>query len=58
MAASADTEYEVVRGIDYPPNKRKEPGQTVKASELPDSAAKWLLEGGAIKRKRKKAAKK
>ena len=38
--------YTALVGIDYPPNKRIEAGQTV--SDLPGSSAKWLLAEGYI----------
>jgi hypothetical protein len=38
--------YRVLRGIDYPPNKRAEAGQVV--TDLPATAIAWLLEDGAI----------
>ena len=40
------TQYRVLQGIDYPPNKRAEAGQVV--SDLPPQAIKWLLESNAI----------
>jgi len=38
--------YRVLKGIDYPPNKRVEAGQTV--SDLPPTAISWLLEHNII----------
>ena len=38
--------YRVLQGIDYPPNKRAEVGDTV--DDLPANAVKWLLDTGAI----------
>lgn len=43
----ADNEYTILQGIDYPPNKRAEAGQTV--SDLPKEAISWLLKSGIIK---------
>ena len=40
------TQYRVLQGIDYPPNKRAEAGDVV--NDLPASSVKWLLEVGAI----------
>lgn len=41
-------EYEVLIGINYPPNKRAEPGDVV--TDLPYGSKTQLLELGAIKR--------
>jgi predicted secreted protein len=41
--------FEVIDGIDFPPNQRREPGQTVTSDELPDTSVSWLLESGHIK---------
>ena len=41
-------EYEVLIGINYPPNKRAEPGDIV--TDLPYGSKTTLLEAGAIKR--------
>lgn len=41
-------EYEVLIGINYPPNKRAEPGDIV--TDLPYGTKTLLLELGAIKR--------
>jgi hypothetical protein len=38
--------YRVLKGIDYPPNKRAEAGAIVE--DLPATAIKWLLEFGII----------
>jgi hypothetical protein len=38
--------YRVLQGIDYPPNKRAEAGDTVE--DLPAASIKWLTEIGAI----------
>lgn len=38
--------YKVLVGIDYPPNKRAEPGDIV--DDLPSRSIKWLREGGMI----------
>lgn len=38
--------YKVLVGIDYPPNKRAEPGDIV--DDLPSRSIKWLREGGII----------
>ena len=43
----ANKMYEVLAGIDYPPNKRAEAGDQV--SDLPESAIPWLLSSGIIK---------
>ena len=40
-------EYEVLAGIDYPPNKRAEAGEIV--SDLPKDSIPWLLSSGIIK---------
>ncbi|WP_411721492.1 hypothetical protein [Mycetocola sp.] len=40
-------EYEVLIGINYPPNKRAEPGDVV--TDLPYGSKALLLEVGAIK---------
>lgn len=47
--------YRVLQGIDYPPNKRAEAGQTV--SDLPATSISWLLEIGAIEDASKPAKK-
>lgn len=41
-------EYEVLIGINYPPNRRAEPGDIV--TDLPYGSKTLLLEAGAIKR--------
>ena len=41
-----NTEFEVLIGLDYPPNKRAEVGDVV--SDLPKESISWLLEMGAI----------
>lgn len=43
----AKFEYEVLVGIDYPPNNRVEAGDIV--SDLPKDSIAWLLESGIIK---------
>jgi len=43
----ANKKYEVLAGIDYPPNKRAEAGDLV--SDLPETAIPWLLSSGIIK---------
>lgn len=43
----AKFEYEVLAGIDYPPNKRAEIGDIV--TDLPKDSIAWLLESGIIK---------
>ena len=48
-------QYRVLQGIDYPPNKRAEIGETV--SDLPAASIKWLLEIGAIEDSSKPAKK-
>jgi hypothetical protein len=45
--------YRVLKGIDYPPNKRAEAGAIVE--DLPATAIKWLLEDGIIEDANKKA---
>ena len=40
------TQYRVLTGIDYPPDKRAESGTIV--SDIPEKSAKWLLEQGLI----------
>jgi hypothetical protein len=40
------TQYKVLTGIDYPPDKRAEAGSIV--SDLPEKSAKWLLDQGLI----------
>jgi hypothetical protein len=45
--------YRVLKGIDYPPNKRAEAGAIVE--DLPATAIKWLLEDGIIEDASKKA---
>ena len=47
--------YRVLKGIDYPPNKRAEAGQVV--TDLPATAIAWLLEDGAIEDSSKPAKK-
>ena len=42
----AKTEYKVLKGIDYPPNKRAEIGAIV--SDLPKESTSWLLASGVI----------
>jgi hypothetical protein len=42
----AKNEYRVLRGIDYPPNKRAEIGAIV--SDLPKESVSWLLASGII----------
>ncbi len=42
----AVAKYQVVVGVDYPPNKRAEAGDIV--DDLPTSAVKWLKEQGLI----------
>lgn len=43
----AKFEFEVLAGIDYPPNKRAEAGSIV--SDLPKDSIPWLLESGIIR---------
>jgi hypothetical protein len=45
-------QYRVLKGIDYPPNKRAEVGDVV--TDLAPSSIKWLLEVGAIEDVNKK----
>lgn len=40
------TQYKVLTGIDYPPDKRAEKDTLV--SDIPEKSAKWLLEQGLI----------
>ena len=40
------TQYRVLTGIDYPPDKRAESGTIV--SDIPEKSAKWLLDQGLI----------
>jgi hypothetical protein len=40
------TQYRVLVGIDYPPNKRAEAGTLV--SDIPEKSAKWLIDQGLI----------
>ena len=47
--------YRVLKGIDYPPNKRAEVGDSV--DDLPANAIKWLLEIEAIEDSSKPAKK-
>jgi hypothetical protein len=47
--------YRVLKGVDYPPNKRAEEGQVV--NDLPANAISWLLEIGAIEDSSKPAKK-
>jgi hypothetical protein len=42
----AKNEYRVLRGIDYPPNKRAEIGAIV--SDLPKESISWLRASGVI----------
>jgi hypothetical protein len=44
----AKNDYLVLKGIDYPPNKRAEAGEVV--SDLPKDSIPWLLESGIIER--------
>lgn len=39
-------QYRAVVGIDYPPNKRAEAGDTI--SDLPEKSVAWLLDSGFI----------
>lgn len=48
MAGRAKSKFVVVSGVDYPPNKRAEPGDVV--DDLPAKSVQWLLECGAIRR--------
>lgn len=47
--------YKVLKGIDYPPNKRVEIGDTV--SDLPTNSIAWLLKDEAIEDLNKPAKK-
>jgi hypothetical protein len=49
------TQYRVLTGIDYPPDKRAESGTIV--SDIPEKSAKWLLEQGLIETSDGKAKK-
>ena len=52
-------EYRVNVGIDFPPEQRREAGDTVTADELPDTSLKWLVADGHLTEiKSKKAPKK
>lgn len=42
------TKYRVLTGLDYPPNKRAEPGDVV--DDLPGKSIKWLLEQGHVEK--------
>lgn len=44
----AKSQYKVLTGIDYPPNKRAEAGDIV--DDIPKSSVSWLIEAGAIER--------
>jgi hypothetical protein len=46
MSNKEKQEYTVVRGINYPPSRRAEPGDVV--SDIPTISIGWLLEGGII----------
>lgn len=46
MAKPTGARYRVLKGINYPPDKRAEPGDTV--TDLPGVDIKWLVECGAI----------
>jgi hypothetical protein len=48
------TEYKVLQGIDYPPNKRAEAGDIV--SDLPKESISWLISSGVIERIGKESA--
>jgi hypothetical protein len=39
--------YEVLRGLDYPPHRRAEPGDI--RDDLPPESIPWLLDQGAIR---------
>ena len=39
-------EYQVLIGLNYPPDKRAEPGDVV--DDLPQKSVSWLLEQGYI----------
>lgn len=41
-----DAEGRPVRGIDYPPGRRAEPGDVV--GDLPAKSVRWLLSAGII----------
>lgn len=41
-----NVEYKVLKGLDYPPNKRAEVGDVV--SDLPKESISWLVSGGYI----------
>jgi len=49
------TQYRVLVGIDYTPDKRAEAGTLV--SDLPEKSAKWLLDQGLIELSDGKSAK-
>ena len=46
MVASA--KYRVLVGINYPPDRRAEPGEIL--ADIPGQSIKWLVDSGAIER--------
>lgn len=46
-----NSSYKILKGINYPPNKRAEIGATV--SDLPKESIPWLLASGVIKEETK-----
>lgn len=47
--ADADVEYLVLDGINFPPDDtRRDRGQRVKASELPEKSLHWLVRDGHL----------
>lgn len=48
-------QYRVVRGLNYPPDRRAEPGDIV--DDLPAKSVPWLLKDGDIEKVEPKAAK-
>lgn len=46
LGKSAKPQYRVNVGINYPPDRRAEPGDVV--DDIPGSSVAWLLEDGVI----------
>lgn len=46
-----NSSYKILKGINYPPNKRAEIGATV--SDLPKESIPWLLASGVIQEETK-----
>lgn len=47
MAEAKQKKYRVLAGLDYPPDRRAEPGDVV--DDLVPSSIGWLVKGGYIK---------